>query len=530
VVTAKNLATIAKEKESVRRKLEITAKDLARAKARRESVRNKLAVTAKQLAVTAKEKESIRSKLAVTAKQLAVTAKEKESIRRKLVVTAEKKESVRRKLVVTAKEKESIRSKLMVTAEKLRLKAKQLAVTAKEKEDVRNKLVVTAKNLATIAKEKESVRRKLEITAKDLARAKAKDEALLASIGDGVIATDNEGIVIMINRAAEILLDQKSRGLIGKKLNILHIYDDKDTLMPFKERPIYTALSTGQPTTAIFFYERRDGTKFPAAITATPVILNKNIVGAIEVFRDITREKELDRMKSEFISIASHQLRTPLTSIQWVVERFTKKEKLTLKGREYLDDIHTSTKRLTNMVNLLLSLSRIEAGRIVITPEPLEIIGFIKSFLEETVPLQDKKEIRIVFEDHPAELAVKTDKSALHNVVQSLISNAIEYTPNGGKIAVTVQKEEDKFMIKVQDTGIGIPKAEQAHIFEKFVRASNAKLYKTDGTGIGLYIAERATNLLGGKIWFESEENKGSTFYVELPLQSGAKAGEQPVV
>jgi signal transduction histidine kinase len=127
--------------------------------------------------------------------------------------------------------------------------------------------------------------------------------------------------------------------------------------------------------------------------------------------------------------------------------------------------------------------------------------------------------LKISFEDHPAELSVVTDKSAMRNIVQSLISNAIEYTGEGGSIDVAVKKNDGTFTVTVRDTGIGIPQAEQPHIFEKFVRASNAKLYKTDGTGIGLYIAAQAAHRLGGKIWFESEEQKGSLFHVEVPLQ-----------
>ncbi len=211
-------------------------------------------------------------------------------------------------------------------------------------------------------------------------------------------------------------------------------------------------------------------------------------------------------------------MRTPLTGIQWVVERFTKKETLTPKGKEYLEDIHTSVRQLSTLVDLLLNLSRIQGGREDMTPEPLEIISFIKSFLGEIAPLQDKKALKIVFDDHPATLEVKINKSALRNMVQGVISNAIEYTPSGGTITIVVQQDATTFTITVSDTGIGIPQEDQSHIFEKFIRASNAKLYKADGTGIGLYIAAHAASRLGGKIWFESKENNGSTFHIALPL------------
>jgi PAS domain S-box-containing protein len=359
----------------------------------------------------------------------------------------------------------------------------------------------------------------LDAEREKLAVAKAKDEAMFASIGDGLVAVDNEGKVTIMNQAAVSMFGWKIEELMGRALTDLPLEDKAGNPIPFEKRPTTIALATGGAVKASYYFVRKDKTRFPIAITTTPIMLNGGITGLIEIVRDITREQALDNEKDEFISIASHQMRTPLTGIQWVVERFTKKEKLTPKGKEYLEDIHTSAKQLTALVDLLLNLSRIESGRMGITPEPLEVIGFIKDFLGETIPLRDKKRLKISFEDHPAELSVVTDKSAMRNIVQSLISNAIEYTGEGGSIDVAVKKNDGTFTVTVRDTGIGIPQAEQPHIFEKFVRASNAKLYKTDGTGIGLYIAAQAAHRLGGKIWFESEEQKGSLFHVEVPLQ-----------
>ena len=361
--------------------------------------------------------------------------------------------------------------------------------------------------------------------------AKARDEAILASIGDGLVATDVNAKIIFVNNAFERMLGWKEPELKGRSLfETVGAIDGGGREIPESERPIAKTITTRTPTTITgreaIMYKRKDGTVFPVAVTASPVIIGSVVIGAVEVFRDITLERELDRVKSEFISIASHQLRTPLTGIQWVVERFTKKEQLTPKGKEYLNDIHLSAKRLTELVDLLLNLSRIESGRGGTTPENLEVVDFVKSYLDECGPLLDKKGLEIVFNDHPSELMVKTDKSALRNIVQSLVSNAIEYTPDGGTVTVTIRKINDKFMIDIQDTGIGIPQAEQSHISERFVRASNAKLFKTDGTGIGLYIADWFAGRLGGKIWFESVENTGSTFHVELPLEFNSQGNQ----
>ncbi|MFA5870844.1 MAG: ATP-binding protein [Candidatus Paceibacterota bacterium] len=363
--------------------------------------------------------------------------------------------------------------------------------------------------------------------AKNLADDLEKFKLAVDNVSDNIVITDPNGIVIYANNAVERVTGYTQREAIGKKSGTLWKLP-----MPIEYYEKLWDTISGQKKvfSGQIQNRRKDGEIYTASISISPILnKNKDIEFFVGVEHDITKEKEIDRLKSDFISIASHQLRTPLTGIQWVVERFTKKENLSLKGKEYLNDVHMSARRLTELVDLLLNLSRIEAGRVLVRPESLEIVGFIKHFLDEVTPLQDKKELKIVFTNHPSELFVKTDKIALHNIVQNLISNAIEYTPKMGRIEVIVKKNDGTFTIKVQDTGIGIPKSEQIYIFQKFVRASNAKLYKTDGTGIGLYISERATYSLGGKIWFESEENKGSTFYVELPLESQPKGREMPL-
>jgi len=243
---------------------------------------------------------------------------------------------------------------------------------------------------------------------------------------------------------------------------------------------------------------------------------------------DLKQQKKLDKMKTEFISVASHQLRTPLTGIQWAAERFLRKEKLiSPRGKEYLDDIQETSHRLSNLVDLLLNVSRIEEGRLSISPSHLEIVSFIESYLDECTALCDRKNITLVFKKHPKTLKANTDKSLVRYIVQSIVSNAIEYSLKGGKIEIFLEKKNNKFLFTIKDTGIGIPKKEQAGIFDKFFRGSNAKLIKTDGTGLGLYLAKQATELLGGKIWFKSAKNKGTTFYVELLLKASLKGGRR---
>ena len=266
--------------------------------------------------------------------------------------------------------------------------------------------------------------------------------------------------------------------------------------------------------------------EYDAALSVYPILENDETAFYVGIERDISREKDIDRAKSEFISVASHQLRTPMTGIKWVVERFLKKEKLSKKGREYMEEIHTATENLSDLVDSLLNISRIEsAGGLSIIPESVELVSYLESFVAEMQLIAEQKGVTTTFDKHPEKMDIVTDANMLRNIVQSLVSNAIEYTPTGGSVSVSLEEaEKDSFIFTVKDTGIGIPKEEQPKMFEKFHRASNAQLVKTDGTGLGLYITKQAVETAGGRVSFRSEVGKGTTFYVELPKVVREKA------
>ena len=370
---------------------------------------------------------------------------------------------------------------------------------------------------------------------KELEEAKAKDEALakdlekyklaVDNVSDQIIITDAEATVLYINNACEKITGYSTEEAVGEKAGKLW-----GNLM---ERSFYENLwKTIKIDKKIFVGEiinqRKNNQKYTAIINISPILDEK---GEVEFFvgieRDITKEKEIDNAKSDFISVASHQLRTPMTSIQWVIERFLKAEQPTQKGREYLDDIHMAVTNLSSLVDLLLNVSRIEAGKLGVAPKPLELVQFIEMYLKECAPLVAKKRLRLVFLKHPSTFNIITDHTTLRNIVHALVSNALEYTPNGGEIEIAITKKDGTFLLIIRDTGIGILKEERGHIFEKFFRGSNAKLIKTDGTGLGLYITAQAAKLLGGNIYVESEVNRGSTFSVELPIELKAVTEEQ---
>ncbi|MFZ2252816.1 MAG: ATP-binding protein [Minisyncoccia bacterium] len=487
--------------ESIAHKLEILAKE-------KEIARRKLVVTAKQLAVTAKEKEIARRKLEVTAKQLAATAKENESIRRKLEVTA-------KQLAITAKEKESTRRKLVVTAE-------QLAKTAEEKESTRRKLVVTARELKRLhgTLEKKVLRR-----TKDLEQIRAKNEAILTSIGDGLVVVDKEGKISYINKSFEEMLGWKTQEIIGKSMvEVVPRVDQKGIEVSFKER-ILTQVLAGQKFVADltnpFYYIRKDKSRFPASSIVAPVILNKKIVGAVEVFRDITKEKGIDKAKTEFVSLASHQLRTPLSTVNWYSEMLLTGDvgEVTPDQKKYLEEIYNGNQRMVDLVNTLLDVSRIELGTFMSESKPTDIAKIAENVIAEQRPQIDEKKLKFSSSIDVHIPLLLIDPKLLQMVIQNLLSNAIKYTPNSGKIMVSLSLDNKKNLIlKMTDTGYGIPKNQQDKIFTKLFRADNVIGKDTEGTGLGLYIVKSIIDQAGGKLWFESEEDKGTTFFVTLPF------------
>jgi two-component system phosphate regulon sensor histidine kinase PhoR/two-component system sensor histidine kinase VicK len=366
----------------------------------------------------------------------------------------------------------------------------------------------------------------------DVEEEKIKTNALLAGIGEGVIATDSAMNVIFMNRAAEEALGWGFVGVVGKNLyDFLKMFDGKGRTIPEEVRPFTIALATGKEIIGAmsknYFYERRNGEKFPVSISITPITVEGKLIGAINVFRDITHEKDVDRAKTEFVSLASHQLRTPLSAINWYTEMLLAGDagKITDEQKQYLEEVYRSNKRMVDLVNSLLNVSRIDLGTFAIVPEPTDISDVSKSILMELTPMIKNKKMNIE-ENYDSKIPkINVDAKLIRVIFQNLLSNAVKYTPEGGKVIVSIAKDSKNVLIKIQDTGYGIPIKDQPRMFEKLFRADNVREKETDGTGLGMYIVKSILEQAGGKITFESEENKGTTFFVTIPL-SGMKAKE----
>lgn len=367
-----------------------------------------------------------------------------------------------------------------------------------------------------------------------LSKETAKTNALFTSIGDGLVACDENGILTYINQKAEKLFGYTAKESIGKSyFDIWRLVDKKGIDVPVKERPFYIAITkkevTNVTTGSHLYILKNDGSRFPLASTITPIVVNNKAKGAIAVFRDITKESEVDRMKTEFLSLATHQLLAPCTAVKWTANLFLKGKFGILKKKqaEGIQDIATSNQSMINLVNSLLNVSRIESGRIIIDPKPTNL-GDLVSEIE--------KELKNKIKDKNQSFSVKVEKglpkisidqNLIMEVYKNLVTNAIKYTPAKGKISVAISKVGSEIISKITDNGYGIPEKEKNKVFEKFYRGENITKIVKEGNGLGLYLVKQIIDVSGGTIGFESVVDKGTTFWFGLPLSgSKPKAGE----
>ena len=266
----------------------------------------------------------------------------------------------------------------------------------------------------------------------------------------------------------------------------------------------------------------------------TPVRDNKEqIVGGAIIFHDITYLKEINKMKTEFVAVASHQLRTPLTAIKLFTDMMLRGEtgKMSKEQNEYLENVNESTERMVRLVNDLLNVTRIESGHLRVEPQEIEVKNFLKNIIAEAKPLAINRQQKINYSEKGKRIPkVMLDQNLMRQVFHNLIVNAIRYSPKRtGIISITLkQDKKDSFVVVVHDNGIGIPKKAQKRIFEKFYRADNAIKSITEGTGLGLYVSKMIVESSGGKIWFESAKGRGSSFYVRIPIKGmKRKKGER---
>ena len=236
-------------------------------------------------------------------------------------------------------------------------------------------------------------------------------------------------------------------------------------------------------------------------------------------FNEMTSKlKAVEHTKEEFVSLASHQLRTPLTALRWYSEVLLKDMSgISRETRDYLIKIYTNTQRMSQLVNSLLNASRVELGTLSRVRKEVDLKLIAASVIDELNPEIQLKGLKFTKTFSIEPLIIFADPQVVRIIIQNLLSNAVKYTPKGGQVSLSIKKQESALLI-VRDTGLGIPGEAQSKIFQKFFRADNIRDIDTNGSGLGLYIVKSAIAEVGGDIRFDSEEGKGTTFYVTLPL------------
>lgn len=354
---------------------------------------------------------------------------------------------------------------------------------------------------------------------------------VLNTIDSGVIIVLSTGVIEYINPAAVSLLGgQMAQNFLGAKLeDILKLENGQGVAIPAQNNLVFYAVNNGQNyTTREYFLVNLQGQKKPVAFKIITAHSPKN--ERIVTFYDITSELEAESEQTEFISTASHEMRTPVASIEGYLGLALNPKTATIdeRAKKYLEEAHKSSQHLGKLFRDLLDVTKLDDKRIKAHLTPIEVTSTVRSIAEGQIPKMSEKDIHFTFGSSSSanmnggrvinqEVFAAVDVDFLREIINNLIENAIKYTNNGGGIWVNVRGDGDRVLINVTDTGIGISPEDSKHVFQKFYRADNSETRTIGGTGLGLYIVKERVEAMSGSTWVESTFGEGSTFYVAFP-------------
>ena len=354
---------------------------------------------------------------------------------------------------------------------------------------------------------------------------------VLNTIDSGVIIVLPTGVIEYINPAAVSLLGgQVAQNFLGAKLeDILKLENGQGVAIPAQNNLVFYAVNNGQNyTTREYFLVNLQGQKKPVAFKIITAHSPKN--ERIVTFYDITSELEAESEQTEFISTASHEMRTPVASIEGYLGLALNPKTATIdeRAKKYLEEAKKSSQHLGKLFRDLLDVTKLDDKRIKAHLTPIEVTSTVRSIAEGQIPKMSEKDIHFTFGSSSSanmnggrvinqEVFAAVDVDFLREIINNLIENAIKYTNNGGGIWVNVRGDGDRVLINVTDTGIGISPEDSKHVFQKFYRADNSETRTIGGTGLGLYIVKERVEAMSGSTWVESTFGEGSTFYVAFP-------------
>lgn len=386
-------------------------------------------------------------------------------------------------------------------------------------------------NIASDLRDEEEKLFAEKIKAENLANDLKKFKLALDNTSDQVIITDVEGVVIYVNTAVVKITGYSPGEVVGKKAGTLW-------KMPMPLQYYQQLWHTVKDQKKTFIGEiqnkKKGGELYNAMISISPVLdEGGNIMFLVALERDITKEKEIDKAKSEFISLASHQMRTPLTAINWYTEMLLGGDagELSSKQKDYFQAIYTAAQQMNEILKSFLHILRLETGVVAMNPVSVNLVDIVRAVIKESQLGIEKKHLHIVEQYQELLPSLKTDTELIRVALQNLISNAVKYTPDGGEVTIALdgvkQGEmvagkmagQDSILVSVRDTGIGISTKEHDKIFTKFFRAESAKRFDPNGNGLGLYMTNKMVDIIGGTIWFDSDEGKETVFYMLLPME-----------
>ena len=354
---------------------------------------------------------------------------------------------------------------------------------------------------------------------------------VLNSIDEGVMIVHSSGIVVLVNPAAMRLLGMSDPNMVEnlKLASILNLENSEGTKIEDDVNPVLRAVMNGEN------FETRDlilvsvqEQRRPVAISVVCTTTGQN--ERIITLRDIARELEEEGEQADFISTASHEMRTPVASIEGYLGLALNPKTATIdeRARKYLEEAHASSKHLGRLFKDLLDVTKLDDKKIRVQLTPVEMASTVRSIANGQVPMMSEKGIHYTFGANAArsdntarvvnqEVYASVDIDFLREAVNNLVENAIKYTASGGGIWVNVRGDDDRVLINVTDTGIGISPDDLKHVFQKFYRADNSQTRTVGGTGLGLYLVKQRVEAMGGKVWAESSFGEGSTFYLSFP-------------
>jgi PAS domain S-box-containing protein len=380
-------------------------------------------------------------------------------------------------------------------------------------------LIISVYRRKHLKKEKAHLTKLLERSEESRIKTEAEKNTVTAifnNFTDGIIIIDERDKITLINPEAIKILELDTEKLIGKSFQFMVSFK--------KAKPIVSILETGIKN--ICRKEIELEKNFIIEFSVIPLNLGKNAINHLLIIHDISKEKMIEKMKTEFVSLAAHQIRTPLSMIKWSMSMLKKGDfgKITKKQNDIIEHIYQSNEKLIYLVNDLLDMSHIEEGRYLFKTDFIDLRETLTLVMYNYKDRIKEKEIKVVFEKPDDFPQISADPEKIKLAVQNLIDNAIKYSSKKGKIIITLKNDEKNIELKVQDSGIGIPKNQQNKIFTEFFRGNNAVKENSSGSGLGLFLTRNIIEAHGGKIWFESEENKGTSFYFSLPIKKSAQS------